>query len=278
MHPKDWLPRLETGIRALGAFQLEGWTQAVQHRLKQDPDGDESIVTRFDVESEQRLRGLLLSEFPSHSFLGEESGHTPRDPEHYWIVDPIDGTTNYTHQIPFWGPSVAYWRNGRPELAMIYFPALDNLFTACRGHGAYLNGERIHTSQATEYSMVTTVALHSRSHFKHALRLRTKVRILGSFIANMCYLASGSFVACSGRGRLWDVAAGVLMLEEAGARFEITPALPADDLPAFAATRAQDVLFDLDARANAALLPLRSFMVPAELPQPDATARRDSSR
>jgi myo-inositol-1(or 4)-monophosphatase len=278
MHPQEWLPRLEAGIRGLGAFQLEGWTRAVPHGLKQDPDGDASIVTRFDVESEQRLRAFLLSEFPTHSFLGEESGHTPRDPEHYWIVDPIDGTTNYTHQIPFWGPSVAYWRNGRPELALIYFPALDNMFTACRGHGAFLNGERIHTSNTTEYSMITTVALHSRSHFKHSLRLRTKVRILGSIIGNMCYLASGSFAACSGRGRLWDVAAGVLVLEEAGARFEITPALPAGDLPAFAATRAQDVLFDLDARANAMLPPLRSFLVPTQQEASDPSPQRDPRR
>lgn len=268
MLPENWLPRLESEIRALGAFQLEGWRLGGERQVKHDAVAGESVVTHYDVESERRLREFLLNEHPSHSFLGEESGHTRGDPDHYWIVDPIDGTTNFTTALPFWGPSVAYWEKGRPEFALVYFPALDELFTARRGGGAFLNGRRLHTVSTTEYSMLTTVALHSRSHIKHALRLRTKVRVVGSVIANMCYLARGSFLACTGGGRLWDLAAGILVMQEAGAVSSLQPTLPDTELATFAEERAHQVIFDLEARANASLPPLRDFLQPLPGPSP----------
>jgi len=141
---------------------------------------------------------------------------------------------------------------------LVGFPALDLHFRALRGGGATLNGKPIHTSDAREYGPLTTVALHSRTHYSHHLNLRAKVRVLGSIIGNMCFTAQGTFVAAHGRGRLWDVAAGLLILEEAGAIVETDPdhrlTLPADYDGASAP------VFTLLARANIHLPPLSQFL------------------
>lgn len=270
MDPVRWLPQLEALVRGIGAFQLEGARSLrPEHvQVKRGPTGERSIVTRYDTESEARLHDFVRREFPGHSFLGEETGNDLQDPDHYWIVDPIDGTTNFTHGIPYWGPSLAYWHRGEPQLAVIYFPVLDSMFTAWRGRGACLNGERIHTSDTREYSMLTTVALHSRSHLTHSLRLRAKVRVLGSIIGNMCYTALGTFVAAHGRGRLWDLAAGILVLEEAGAIVETQPDLRRLDIPNYARDGSVGEIMVLLARANEHLPPLSNFLEPARPPTP----------
>jgi myo-inositol-1(or 4)-monophosphatase len=246
------LPRLESELRRLGAWLLQ-----------RDAAGETSAVTRYDVEAEAMLRAWLSREFPEHSFLGEESGNDRRDPAHYWLCDPIDGTSNFTRGLPFWGTSLGYL----PQAGIIYFPVLDEMFTAWRGGGAWMNGARIHTSDVRAYSMSTSVALESRSHLWHTLRLRTRVRILGSAIANMCYMARGTFAACRVRGRLWDIGAGVVLLEEAGASVECDPELRAMPPYAYGLPGALAPRLTLDARANADLPPLRQFLQPT--PPPD---------
>jgi len=262
MNVLDKLPLLEAEVRRLGALQLQGGRalRAEQIQIKSSPGDGHSLVTDIDLESERQIRAFLRREFPDHSFLGEETGHDQRDPEHYWILDPIDGTTNFAAGIPFWGPSLAYWHAGETQLALIGFPALDLHFQAVRGRGATLNGEPIHTSDTREYGPLTTVALHSRTHYAHRLNLRAKVRILGSIIGNMCLMARGTFVAAHGRGRLWDVAAGLLILEEAGAIVETDPdhrlTRPAD----YDGEAAP--VFTVLARANRHLPPLSEYLEP----------------
>jgi myo-inositol-1(or 4)-monophosphatase len=259
------LPRLEAEVRRVGALQLEGAAslRAGDVQIKRNAVGERSLVTEYDVESERQFRDFLQREHPGHSFLGEEGGNERRDPDHYWIVDPIDGTTNFAAGIPYWGPSLAYWHRGRPELAIVYFPAFDNMFTARRGHGARMNDSPIHTSHASEYSPLTTVALHSRTHYTHHLRLSAKVRVLGSVIGNMCYTAQGTFVAAHGRGRLWDLAAGVLILEEAGAVIETTPDHLKLDVSRYACNGDAGELMTLFVRANRQLPSLSSYLEPA---------------
>lgn len=254
------LEKLRKELVALGAFQMQGWKQLQDHQVhrKRDGLGEESTVTWYDIESEKRLRRFVETSFPDHSFLGEETGHLQRDPDSYWIVDPIDGTTNFTHSIPFWGPSVGYWHRGKPVLAMVHFPALPRTYWACQGRGAFCDGEPIQPSQATSYSMQTIVALHSRAHLGTVKDLRAKLRIPGSIIANMCMLASGEFVACTGRGRLWDIAAGILILQEAGACVEVVPSVEGLDVPSYAASLDSRGVFQLYATANASLPSLRA--------------------
>ena len=264
MDPRAALPQIEAEVRRIGALQLQASRAlaASQVRLKSAAGDEDSWVTDIDLESEQMLHAFVRRSFPSHSFLGEETGHDRHDPDHYWIVDPIDGTTNLTHGMPYWGPSVAYWQRNEPILALVYFPALGWLFKAARGAGATLDDTPIHTSPAPAYTPLTAVALHSRTHYTHHLRLRTKVRVLGSLIANMCLTARGTFVAMHGRGRLWDLAAGILILREAGAIVDSQPdwhqIMPAD----YGADGRPGPLFTLFARANGALPPLADFLSP----------------
>lgn len=260
--PEQRLTDLVDTIRELGAWQRQGALELERAdvQIKRNASGEHSVVTQYDIESENRLHEFIRAAFPEHSFLGEESGNELRDPDHYWIVDPIDGTTNFMHNIPYWGPSVAYWRHGKPVLAVVYFPVLDEMFTAQRGAGAFMNGEPIHTSEVRAYGSLTTVALHSRTHYTHALRAAAKVRVLGSVIGNMCFTARGTFVAAHGRGRLWDIAGGVLILEEAGAIVEAQPAYDSVDLPTYATHGSAGEVFTLYVRANEHLRPLSELL------------------
>jgi myo-inositol-1(or 4)-monophosphatase len=260
----EWLPRLEAELRRIGDLQLEGarTLRSDQVQVKRNAAGETSLVTHHDTESERQLHAFLRREFPAHSFLGEETGNEPRDPQHYWILDPIDGTSNFAHGIPYWGPSLAYWRRGLPLLGLVYFPALGTLFKAWRGGGAWQDRARIRTSDAREYTSLTTVALHSRTHYTHHLQLRAKVRVLGSIIGNMCFTASGTFVAAHGRGRLWDLAAGLLILEEAGAVVETEPDVRRLDPATYARHGSPGELLTLVARANAHLPPLSRYLAP----------------
>ena len=264
MEPVEWMPRLQAELRRLGAFQLEGSRRlaGAEIQVKEDDREGESLVTRWDLESESMLRDFVQREFPVHSFLGEEFGNEVRDPAHYWIADPIDGTTNFTLGIPLWGSSLAYWRDGRPSLGFIYFPALDRMYTAWRSGGAYLNGAAIRTSSDREYSLRNGVALHSRTHLSHRLCLRTKVRILGSVIANLCYVAQGMLVAAYAKGRLWDYAAGALLVEEAGGIVETQPDLLGLDLAKYALGESPAKPITLFASANADLPSLSRFLLP----------------
>jgi myo-inositol-1(or 4)-monophosphatase len=264
MDPAQWLPRVEAEVRRIGALQLDAARslRPDQVQTKRNAANELSLVTPIDVESERQLHAFVRREFPDHSFLGEETGNELRDRDHYWIADPIDGTTNFVHGIPYWGPSLAYWQDGQPVLGLVFFPALDTLFTARRGGGAWQDGRRIHTRPVDEYSALTTVALHSRTHYTHHLHLPAKVRVLGSIIANMCFTASGTFAAAHGRGRLWDVAAGILVLEEAGAVVETAPDVRGIDPATYARDGGAGEVMTLLARADAGLPSLSRFLSP----------------
>lgn len=263
--PRDWLPRLEGIVRRIAARQLDAYRRLdpADVSWKQETNGEPSVVTRWDVESESELRDFLRREFPTHSVLGEEGGNDRRDLAHYWLIDPIDGTSNFVDGIPFWGTSLAYWSAGRVRLGLIYFPALDRMFTAVRDGGAWLDGVLLRTPAVREYSFRGCVALDSRSHLRHILRLRTRVRILGSAIANLCFTATGAFQASSTRGKLWDLAAGDLVLREAGAIATATPELGTLD-PATYGSDGPDSAprATLFARGCTELPPLENFLVP----------------
>lgn len=251
-------------LRRLGALQLAGFHALDRKDVRvKDESGDPSVVTRYDLETEAMLREWVQREFPGHGFLGEEMGHSGGDPAHTWICDPIDGTANFVDGVPVWGTSLGYWRDGRAERAWVYFPALSQLFTARRGGGAFLNGKPIHASTAPAYSMLTSVGLESRTHLRHTLQLRARVRILGSAIANLCYTASGTLVASITRAKLWDVAAGALVLQEAGCVVESTPVLETIDAAHYGANGHPAFRITVSARAHAGLAPLGDFLRPA---------------
>lgn len=187
------------------------------------------VFTRFDVEVQAEIERALLKEFPNFGFLGEE-GDQSKDMsgEYCWVVDPIDGTENFTHQLPGYGTSIALLRNGTPILGVVNFPEFRNTYTAIRGKGASKNGKRIHVRSCTSIQRAVFGEFFSdRTH------RGTKVfyppcaayRRFGSAVMSLMYLAEGAMDAVLLRCRLWDVAASAVIIEEAGG----TVALQQDD-------------------------------------------------
>jgi len=253
---------IESLIRDVGLYQLDGYKLLLSSDIHVKEGGSHglSVVTEYDLETERRVFEFLSKRFPGDSFLGEEHGNVRRDPSRYWILDPIDGTSNFTQGVVYWGPTLCLWDKQGPAAGWIYLPAIDQMFHARRGEGATLNGKRIRSSQVAEYSDLCTVATTSRLHRRFRLTVPAKHRILGSLVVNLAYLATGTFAASFCRASLWDVAAGILIAEEAGAVIDCRPALASIDVSAI--DLKSPVSLTIFGRANQKLPSLESFLVP----------------
>ena len=253
---------IEKLLRSIGSYQLEGYRnlQRSDVQVKDDTGYGKSVVTEYDVESERRVYEFISERYPNDSFLGEEHGNVVRDPKRYWLLDPIDGTTNFTQGVAYWGPTLALCEDGEPVEGWIYFPALDEMFHAKRGEGATLNGTPLRTTTVTEYTKLASVATTSSFHKLYHLNVPAKHRILGSLIVNMAYLATGTFAACFCQTHVWDIAAGLLIAREAGADIEIRPGWDTINLAEVSVDNA--VSLTIFARANTALPSLEEYMQP----------------
>lgn len=217
------LTDLERLARQAGAILAAGYEK--EHRI--DFKGEIDLVTEIDHRSEAFLLGELGRSFAGHRVLAEESGGKDGG-RHQWYIDPLDGTVNYAHGVPFFCVSIAYAVDGRLSLAAVYDPLRDELFAAERGRGARLNGRLIEVSRQSELSrslLVTGFPYDIRKteqnnldHFARFARLSQGVRRLGSAALDLCYVAAGRF---DGYWELslkpWDLAAGALIAREAGA-------------------------------------------------------------
>lgn len=188
-----------------------------------------NLVTEMDRRAEALIVERLLQAFPDHAVLGEESGARAGRSEYRWLIDPLDGTTNYAHGLPIFSVSVALERAGQVELGVVYDPNLDECFVAERGRGATLDGEPIRVSACArlgEALLVTgfpndiRTAAETNLPEYAALALRAQaVRRLGSAALDLCYVAAGRV---DGYWELtlgpWDMAAGALVVREAGGR------------------------------------------------------------
>jgi len=186
------------------------------------------LVTEADVAVEQEIRARIERRFPTHAFLGEESGGQSASGAPFrWIVDPIDGTTNFAHGLALFCTSIALEIDGEVAVGAIYDPMADELFTAERGHGARLNGRRLAVSRVDtliDALLVTgfpSTAAAERDEqlaiFTAFLEQSQAVRRLGSAALDLCCVAAGRFDAFWEQNlNAWDVAAGGLMVHEAG--------------------------------------------------------------
>ncbi|MFI5322406.1 MAG: inositol monophosphatase family protein [Thermodesulfobacteriota bacterium] len=188
-----------------------------------------SLVTEVDKQAEEIIVDCIKRNFPSHDIFAEESGRRSSDSEYVWIIDPLDGTTNFAHGYPFFSVSIALEVEGTVKAGLVYDPIKDELFSAEFGGGAFLNGESVHvtdTVKLDEAHLVTgfvyddiSMVEENLKHFADFIRRARSVRRDGSAALDLCYLACGRFDGFWELGlNPWDTAAGVLIVEEAGGR------------------------------------------------------------
>ena len=229
----EWVPSASAIAGEGGARLREFFAQGVETEYK----GDVDIVTVADRTVEKLIRGRLREAFPEHGVYGEEGTRDRMEGEYRWYVDPLDGTTNFAHGFPHFCVSLGLehrpaalkpGQDGTLVAAVIYDPMRDELFTAERGRGAWLNGKQIHASRIADLaeSLIST-GFPSRKrhdspniHFYHEFTLRSHgVRRAGSAALDLAWTACGRVEAFwEFNLNPWDTAAGILLVEEAGGR------------------------------------------------------------
>ncbi|MDD7911898.1 MULTISPECIES: inositol monophosphatase family protein [Pseudovibrio] len=190
--------------------------------------GPGDFVSQADHKAEQIVRDELQKARPKFGFLMEESGEIEsQDGQHRWIVDPLDGTTNFLHGIPIFGVSIALERQGQIVAGVIYNPIMDELYTAERGAGAFLNDRRMRVAQRKDLTdcVIGTgipfigVGDHGRTlrEMRHIMGEVAGIRRAGAAAIDMAWVAAGRLDAFWENGlKPWDMAAGILMIREAG--------------------------------------------------------------
>lgn len=197
-----------------------------ERKIGFDLKGEHDLVTEADRASERLIVERLRSHFPTHSIVAEEGGGNEGPSEYRWYVDPLDGTTNFAHGFPAYNVTMALERSGELIAGVIFDPLRNEMFTAEHGSGAYLNQHPIHVSKAPriDASLVATGFpsrkrhLNVNVHFYYQLAMLSHgVRRAGSAALDLAYVACGRLDAFWEFGlNPWDIAAGVLMIREAG--------------------------------------------------------------
>lgn len=196
--------------------------------LKITPKGRNDYVSEVDRQAEREIIAILQKAYPSHAFLGEEGGRQgPEQAEHVWVIDPLDGTTNFLHGFPQYAVSIALLYRGRPDKAVIYDPLRQEMFTASRGGGATFNNRRMRVTQQlgmTGALLGTGIPFKDQSYLdpylamlKSLVKDTAGIRRAGAAALDLAYVAAGRLDGFWEIGlNAWDMAAGVLLIQEAG--------------------------------------------------------------
>jgi myo-inositol-1(or 4)-monophosphatase len=197
--------------------------------LKVNTKSPNDFVTEVDHKAEAIVIETLLGAYPGHGILAEESGstHGAKDSEYVWIIDPLDGTTNFIHGFPFYAVSIALAFRGQVQQAVVYDPTRNDLFYASKGRGAFLNDKRLRVSKRTRLSdclISTGFPFRKGDNFKRYLQMMEVImpacaglRRPGAAALDLCYMAAGYTDGFFETGLSpWDIAAGSLMVTEAG--------------------------------------------------------------
>jgi len=224
MHPM--LNIAVRAARAAGTVIVRGFEK--HNEVATESKGLNDFVTQVDKEAEQAIIAKIQQSYPNHCFLGEESGEVlGTETDYQWIIDPLDGTTNFVKGIPHFAVSIALLHKGRLDQAVVFDPIRSELFTASRGQGAQLNGYRIRASKPRDLSetiIATGLPFKNKSQFgEYALSLNKifhevgDIRRAGSAALDLAYVAAGRHDGYWERGiKSWDIAAGELIVREAG--------------------------------------------------------------
>jgi len=185
------------------------------------PKADGSLVSEADLEADRRIGAALREAFPGDAVLSEEGDTGYRGEARVWIVDPLDGTTNFCHGVGVWGVSLALVEGGRPVVGVSHFPPLGQTFTAVRGGGAWEGDRRLSLPPTAGFDANDIVAICSRTLERLDLGFQAKGRLLGSAVLNYALVAAGrAGASIESTAHIWDLAAGWLLVEEAGGVIE----------------------------------------------------------
>jgi myo-inositol-1(or 4)-monophosphatase len=240
----SWTGVAEQAAREAGKILLD-----MQGRIVAREKAPADLVTEADVAAQQRIAEILLEAFPDHGFIGEEDSLPPRRrkaAEYTWIVDPLDGTTNYVHGLDNFGVSIALRREsamsaerGSIVAGVVFDPIRDECFTAREHEGAFCNGARLRVSIVNRLDQALVAAsLPARvepdsaevRRFLAVLYRCQALRRMGSAALNLCYVAAGKLDAYWATSvKTWDVAAGALLVTEAGGTVSSLDGTPFDD-------------------------------------------------
>jgi myo-inositol-1(or 4)-monophosphatase len=214
-----------TIARQAGAILRYG----VERERQVESKGHADVVTDIDKASEALLVSAIRERYPDHAIVAEEGSNSDGQSEYTWLIDPLDGTLNYLHGLPIYAVSLGLVRAGQPYLGVVYDPTRDELFVAERGRGAYLNGRQLQVSPTAQLNkaLLTTGFPYDRFNrsennlreFAHILLHVQDVRRPGSAALDLCYTAAGRSDGHWELGlKAWDVAAGAIIVSEAGGR------------------------------------------------------------
>lgn len=209
-----------------GEVLKSGFGKVTQYDNKQDQS---NIVTESDFKSEQIIRKMINQSYPDHNILGEEHGFEDKKSDYTWIIDPLDGTSNYAAQIPWFGILVALIKDGQPILAGAYLPIAEDLYLAEKGKGATKNGAPIHVS--VENEIRNLLICYSLDYSSDLSKTEREVQVIKNLVQNcrnlrstnscvdFCLVADGRIGAALNQTmKIWDIAALQLIIEEAGGK------------------------------------------------------------
>jgi myo-inositol-1(or 4)-monophosphatase len=220
----DFLRTAEEAARLAGQV-LRSWSSRFTFREK----SRSNLVTEADMASQHAIHDFLRNRYPSHGFLGEEGLEEHNGQSAYrWVIDPLDGTTNYVHGFPYYAVSIGLQHDGRLVAGAIYNPVSDEMFLAAQGHGAWLNRQPLRCSEVRSLSEALLIASlpvatapedPAVKRFLRVLGQAQTVQRTGSAALNLAFLAAGRIDGFwSTSLKPWDMAAGVLLVQEAGGR------------------------------------------------------------
>ncbi len=219
----EYLKTAEYAARQAGDLLTKRFTR----ELKIEKKGRINLVTDADRASEELIKRIISETYPEHSFLAEEGTGTKSGSPYLWVVDPLDGTTNFAHGLPIWCVSIGLLKDREIIAGCVYNPNLDECFTAERGSGACLNGHPIavSTTQTLDDALLATgfpydireSPLDNLSQFASFAKSARAVRRAGAAALDLAYTACGRFDGFwEFKLSPWDIAAGILLIEEAG--------------------------------------------------------------
>lgn len=215
---------LEPVVKRVGKYQLSKFRS--KDLLKNNKGLSSNLVTEVDLTSEQELKKYLRNTFPEHCILAEESGASEVEADYQWVIDPLDGTNNFAHGLPYFCISVGLTYQGQTILGIIYAPYLDEMFTVVKGEGVYFNGEKLQVSscQILSEAVVVSGFPYDRKSELNNVRQASNIipevrgfRRTGAAALDLAYVAAGHFDAYwEFKIETWDICAGSLMVQEAG--------------------------------------------------------------